>query len=190
MEQKEDLVYIQRVLNGEPKAYAYLVEKYKHLAYTLALRIVKNEQDAEEVSQDAFMKAYKALNQFKKEALFSTWFYRIVYNTAISRTRKKQLKTQQLEAGHEQLQVMPVSQSFYHLVKADQKKYLGQAIDQLSSDDAVLINLYYIHEKDAGEISEIMHLTPVNVRVKLSRARKKLLVYLNKLLKNETKSML
>jgi len=88
MEHKEDGQYIKRVLNGETNAYAFLVNKYKPMVFSLALRMLKNREDAEEVAQDAFVKAYQSLSQFRGGARFSTWLYRIVYNTAVSRFRR------------------------------------------------------------------------------------------------------
>ena len=91
MNYREDNFYINKVLKGNLASYAILVEKHKSMAYTLALRISKNHEDAEEVAQDSFLKAYNSLNSFKQESKFSTWLYKIIYNTALSRFRKKHI---------------------------------------------------------------------------------------------------
>ena len=93
MNYREDSFYINKVLKGNLPSYAILVEKHKGLAYTLALRIAKNNEDAEEIAQDAFLKAYNSLGSFKQDSRFSTWLYKIIYNTAISRFRKKHIET-------------------------------------------------------------------------------------------------
>ena len=86
----EDLLLRQAGL-GQPQALAQLVRHYQALAYTVALRVVGNPQDAEEVVQDAFLKAFAALAQFQRAAKFSTWLYRIVYNTALTKKRSRPL---------------------------------------------------------------------------------------------------
>ena len=84
-------------MNNDVSAYTILVDKHKNMAFTVAYRIVRNREDAEEIAQDAFVKVYQSLKSFKKESKFSTWLYRIIYNTAISKTRKKQLETTNLD---------------------------------------------------------------------------------------------
>ncbi|MBK8883937.1 MAG: sigma-70 family RNA polymerase sigma factor [Bacteroidales bacterium] len=79
--------------------YASIINKYKDLAYNIALKITRNEQDSEEIVQDSFLKAFKGLDQFKYESQFSTWFYRIVYNTAISSIRKKKLQSVEINSN-------------------------------------------------------------------------------------------
>jgi len=93
MESKHDQVYIDRILNGEVNAYTFLINKYKDMVYTIASKITRNHEDAEEVAQDTFMKAFQKLDTFKGDSKFSTWLYSIVYRTAISRIRKKEVST-------------------------------------------------------------------------------------------------
>lgn len=189
MSNSEDIITINKVLAGEKAAYAALVNKYKSQAYTLALRVVKNKFDAEEVSQDAFVKAYNSLSKFKQEASFSTWLYRIVYNTALTKINKKQLDTATIDEAHYQVEDN-LANTMGNLLSEDRKTYVKKAINQLSDEEAVLVNLYYTHEKDMSEIAGITGLTHVNVRVKLSRIRDKLLSILQKELKGETRSIL
>lgn len=190
MDDEDDLVYIERVIEGETSCFANLVNKYQSRAYTLALRIVKNEEDAEEVSQDAFVKAFRSLSKFKREASFSSWLYRIVYNTALSSIRKKRIETTSLDIEDQKLSVDDTNHSFRELVREDRKKYLKHALDKLSGEEATLIDLFYSHEKNADEIGEIMSLSHGNVRVKLLRARKKLHETLSKLLSKEIRELI
>ena len=92
MKYKEDDFYIDRILSGEVAAYASLVEKHKDLVFSIALKVLNNREDAEEVAQDAFVKAYQSLKTFERKSKFSTWLYRIVYNAAVSKTRKKKME--------------------------------------------------------------------------------------------------
>ncbi len=77
--------YIKQILAGDISKFSFLIEKYKHLAYNIAFRILNNNEDAEEAVQDAFLRAFKALSSFKGDAKFSTWFYRIVVNVSVSK---------------------------------------------------------------------------------------------------------
>src|SRR5262245_50933268 len=94
---QNDNEIISRVLNGDQQAYAELVTRYQNYVFTLALRFTKNREDAEEVAQDIFVKAYRALADFKGSSKFSTWLYTIVNNTCITFLRKKKLDTHSLD---------------------------------------------------------------------------------------------
>ena len=87
MEISTDQIYIDKILQGDSNAYAYLIDKYKNMAYTIAIKIVKNTEDAEEVAQDSFLKAFQKLETFKGDSKFSTWLYTIIYRNAISKTK-------------------------------------------------------------------------------------------------------
>src|SRR6187399_2591442 len=88
---------ISRVLKGEQNAYAELVNRYQAYVFTLTLRMIKSREDAEEVAQDVFIKAYKYLADFKGASKFTTWLYTIVNNTCISFLRKKKLDIHSLD---------------------------------------------------------------------------------------------
>ncbi len=89
MENCNDNPLIDLVLGGDNSAFAGLVSRHKNMVFSIALKILQNREDAEEVARDSFMKAFKSLCSFEKKSKFSTWLYRIVYNAAITRTRKK-----------------------------------------------------------------------------------------------------
>ena len=168
---------IRQVLNGNRNAYALLVNKYKDRVFSLALGIVRNRELAEEIAQDVFVKAYSSLKKFRQEAGFSTWIYRITYNTAVSETRKKK---------HKMLAVEDVEATDLDPEKAEEKekKYLTleKAVDGLEPEEKLIITLYYYEEMNMEQISKTTGLTVSNVKVKLFRIRKKLkelMVYLN-----------
>ena len=190
MDTKSDQVYIDRVLQGDTNAFAYLVDKYKNLTYTVAMKIVRNHEDAEEVAQDSFIKAYSQLHTFKGESKFSTWLYTIVYRNSITRIRKKKITTTNIDSY-----IIENKKSDYDfpqieaIKNGEQKKYIAEAIDNLTETDAFLITLYYLEESTVEEIEQITGLTKTNVKVKLFRARKKLLNELSLLLKDELKEI-
>jgi RNA polymerase sigma factor (sigma-70 family) len=194
MQQKDDQtdnIWISRVLGGDLGAFAQLVQKYQSMAFTLALKIVKNREEAEEVAQDAFMKAYRALSTYQQKARFSTWFYRIVYTTALNHLKKKKINTvpvddpllqhENLQEHHNQLDA---------LTTAEQKQYLGLALERLAGEDSFLLTLFYLEESPIADISQITGISEGNVKVKLFRARKKLHTVLSQLLKKEIKEIL
>lgn len=190
MDHEDDLLYIDKVIGGDTSSFAKLVDKYQDKAYALALGIVKNDEDAEEVAQDAFVKAFRSLKKFKREAAFSSWLYRIVYNTALSRIRKKSIATTTLDVEDQGSSIDETNHSFYQLVSQDRKRYLKYALNTLPEEDVTLINLFYSEEKNADEIGDIMSMSHSNVRVKLLRARRKLHEILSRVLKKEIQEIL
>ena len=185
MDQKDDRYYISQVLKGDVQAFSYLVDKYKDMVFTLAFRILKNRENAEEVAQDSFVKVYQNLGKFRSKSKFSTWLYRIVYNTAISRVRVKQKTTMSID-----------NQKFFEIGDDDQnvsksfdiennKMILQRLLNKLDESDRALITLYYLDECKISEISEITGYNNSNIKVKLHRTRKKMQEELQKILKSE-----
>ena len=191
MEKQPDLFYIQQVRQGQTAAYAVLVDRYKGMANTIAYKITGNAQDAEEIAQDAFVKAYRALPGYKAEARFSTWLYRIVYNTAISKVRSKKTNTISLDdASLTQAELEETGFQVSHLQAAEQTKYIEEALLQLPADENLLLTLYYLNEKTVEELSEITCLTKANIKVKLFRGRQRMYTYLQRILKHELKEII
>jgi RNA polymerase sigma-70 factor (ECF subfamily) len=191
VEHQQDNIYIAKVLEGDRNAFAYLVDKYKTMVYSLALRLVKDREEAEEISQDAFIKAYQSLASFKGKAKFSSWLYRIVYNTAISKLRQQPAGRVSLDESNIPDTLYLESKENYDTLSADErKKYLEKALDSLDSDEKMLVILYYYEEQDLDEIASIAGLTKTNTKVKLFRARKKMLTVLQSYLKEETYNLL
>jgi len=191
MNTNTDQIYIDKVLQGETNAFAYLVNRYKNMVFTLALNIVKSREDAEEIGQDSFLKAFQQLHTFKGNSKFSTWLYTIVYRNAISMLRKKKIKTYDIDEfiieNYTTDCDFPQMES---LKEKDQKKYVKKIIESLPEADAFLITLYYLNENSLEEIEEITGLTKSNIKVKLFRLRKKLYNELSLLLKEEIKELL
>lgn len=162
---------IQMVLQGNRKAYADLVNQYKDLVYNICIKVLQNSMDAEEAAQDTFVKAFKSLGSFKFDAKFSTWLYRIAYNTAIS----KQRSTKRAVFGNQQTINEETTFSTDTENQADHRtEGLQQALFKLSSEAQSLISLHYTSEKSVDEISKITGLSKSNVKIKLFRARNKL----------------
>ncbi|MBC8153789.1 MAG: sigma-70 family RNA polymerase sigma factor [Bacteroidetes bacterium] len=187
---KEDMPtqddYLDKAIRGERTGLEYLVDAYQTMAYTIAIRIVGNREDAEEVVQDSFLKAFTYLESFKRAAKFSTWLYRIVYNTALAKIGAKQLPTTVLSEDTEQRAYVQEDDNVWHnLIKADRKKYVALALDQLKEDDRLIITLHYMAEKSVGEITEILDMKSSAVKMRLLRGRKQLEGLLRQLLNDE-----
>jgi len=191
MSSTKDQIYIDKVLQGNTSSYNYLVNNYKDMVYTIAIKIVRNREDAEEVAQDCFIKAFQKLNTFKGESKFSTWLYTIVYRTAISKIRKNTIETTDIDDFVIENHSVDFSFPQMDLLKSEeQKKYVKHAIDSLSELDALLITLFYLNENTFDEIIEITGLTKTNIKVRLFRARKKLYKELSQILDTELKTIL
>ncbi len=180
---QEDYVYINQVLAGNTAAYSMLVNKHKDMAYGIAFKILRNHQDAEEVAQDGFVKAYHSLDKFRGESGFKTWLYRIVYNTAISKTRKKQLPVSDLEDHLVENIAENEDHSEIESLSNEEKLFaLEKVIKQLPSQDQIIVNLFYLEGTKVEEISKITSLSESNVKVKLFRIRKKIYTLMEKML--------
>ncbi len=185
MIQEDDLYYIDKVLSGNTGAFAFLVEKYKEMVYTLAVSIMNVREEAEEAAQDAFVKAFQSLPKYKHKAKFSTWLYRIVYNECISRRRRRKLKTVSFEdfkmANNEDV-LIGDDETWNSQEK--RKRLVIKALAGLPESDRIIVMLYYYEDHPVEEIARITSLTASNVKIRLYRARKKLHGVLSKEFEN------
>jgi len=172
---KDDKFYVEKVINGDTSAYAGLVNKHKEMVFTIAVKIVRNHEDAEEIAQDAFLKAFHALADFKGEAKFSTWLYRIAYNTAVSQSRKRKLEFSVIsDEMINNYTTDKVSRSVNELSEDEQINAINSLMEKLPEEENLLLTLFYKNEKSIEDISEITGYTQSNVKVKLYRLRKKM----------------
>jgi RNA polymerase sigma factor (sigma-70 family) len=181
---------LQQAIQGEPRALEQVVRTYQALAYTVALRVVGNPQDAEEVVQDAFLKAFGALAQFQRAAKFSTWLYRIVYNTALTSQRNRPPVASDFSAAlpsYEQVTHEPGS--WEKLEQADRQKYVTLALNRLPADEALVLTLHYLGEKSIAEICAILGKKTSAVKMQLLRGRKQLEQALRQLLPTELRNL-
>jgi RNA polymerase sigma factor (sigma-70 family) len=188
---KDDKYYIDRIVGGDVNAFSYLVDKYKGMVYTLSFKFLKNAEDAEELAQDVFIKVFNGLKDFKFDSKFSTWLYRITYNAAISKLRKKHIETRDIEnVSLPESQVLNTYNAVNELTKQEQIKYIKLVLEKLNEEDSVILTLFYLQENSIQEICEITGYTESNVKVKLHRARKTFYDELQFILKDEVISIL
>jgi RNA polymerase sigma factor (sigma-70 family) len=171
-----DSEIISRVLRGDKQAFAELVKQYQNFVFTICLRYTSSREDAEEIAQDIFVKAYRCLSDFRGDSKFSTWLYTIVNTTCITFLRKKRLDTHSLDDER----VFAVADNIDGGMRANQVEQksriamVNEAIQLLSPDDAKIITLFYKGEQSLDEIGEIMGIEPNTIKVKLHRARQRL----------------
>jgi RNA polymerase sigma factor (sigma-70 family) len=167
---------INKVLQGEQALYAELVKRYQNFVFTIALRYTPNREDAEEIAQDVFVKAYRSLADFRGESKFSTWLYTIVTTTCITFLRKKKVPIHSLD-NEQVFEIADNQNSTFRANQVEQKskiQMLNEAIRLLSVDDARIITLFYQAEQSLEEIGRIIGVDPNTAKVKLHRARTRL----------------
>jgi RNA polymerase sigma factor (sigma-70 family) len=173
--------YIKQILNGDANAFRHLVDKYKDLVFSVVYNVLQQQEDAEEVAQDTFLKAYQNLHTFRSDSKFSTWIYRIAYNNAVSKSRLKQKNNHPL---NEKLSVADYSTE-NKITNASITEVIEYGLKLLPEQDAAIISLYYLDELPVKEIATVVSLSESNVKVKLFRARKELYNLLENEYKNE-----
>lgn len=164
--------HLARVLAGDVHAFRYFVERYQDMAYTIALRLVKQAPLAEEVVQDAFLKAFKHLHRYRQEAKFSSWLYRIVYNEGL-KTLKRQPKAQYVELGEplREARLSVLNQGLRQLAQAERQALIAQVLDSLKPKEALVLQLFYLNEYSLQEMKEQTGLSISNLKVLLHRGR-------------------
>jgi len=182
---------ITRVLRGEQALYSDLVKRHQSFVFTIALRYTPNREDAEEIAQDVFVKAYRSLADFRGESKFSTWLYTIVTTTCITFLRRKKLDVHSLD-NEKVFEVADSQNSSFRANQVEQKskvQMINEAIKLLSVDDARIITLFYQGEQSLEEIGRIIGAEPNTVKVKLHRARQRLKEKMEKHFSEEVKDL-
>ena len=175
---KDEAHIIKEILHGNTTLYEYFLDRYGQQVFVLVDRIVSCQEDAEELTQDVFLKAFQQLSSFKAESSFSTWIYRIATNEAISAVRKKKSDTIRLdESVFLNLSESQVDEALED-ESEEQLQRLQRAMEQLEADERALITLYYMEERPLMEVAFILGMTEGNAKVKLHRIRKKLYIFI------------
>ncbi|MCB0629863.1 MAG: sigma-70 family RNA polymerase sigma factor [Saprospiraceae bacterium] len=186
----DEKALIKRIVAGETALYRHLVEQYKDLSLTLAYTILANREEAEDVVQEAFLKAFRGLGRFRLQSSFATWFYRIVVNTSYHALEKKKYrKTAPLDT----LSVTDTAasnNSLQEVRQLERRKVILQVLNRMKPQEALLLKLYYLGEQSVKEISVITRLSTANVKIILHRARKSFHIELDDLMGDEKDQLL
>ncbi|MBX2828020.1 MAG: RNA polymerase sigma factor [Flavobacteriaceae bacterium] len=174
-----DQYLIAQIKQGDTQAFATLVERYKDYVFTIVIRVVKVREEAEEVAQDTFIKAYESLESFRGESKFSSWLYSIAYRKALDRVRKnKRQQTTDLLEEITEGDAGNIDNALQLMESQERKEKIRQSIMQLPEIDATLITLYYFEDQSVKEIAQVTGLSEDNIKIKLYRSRKKLFTLL------------
>ncbi|OIQ39394.1 MAG: RNA polymerase [Bacteroidetes bacterium MedPE-SWsnd-G1] len=175
MEHQNDLFYIEKVLAGDTQSFGILVQRYQNMVFALSLKMLKHREEAEEVAQDTFVKAYKSIAKFKGDSKFSTWMYRIAYNTCLDRIKGNVKFNNNVEINDvTSNELEAVEHIFEGIERKERSEIIQGCMNQLPDEERVIVHLFYFEEQSLKEIEEITQLTASNIKVKLHRARKKL----------------
>ncbi len=171
-----DNVHIEKVLSGDKEAFRYLIKAYQSMAYSIAISMVKNEFSANDVVQNSFIRAYKALRSYRSDAKFSTWLYKIVVNESL-KLLKKNKRSQEFITYMDD--PFDYSTSFNQAIKSfelkDKKTQINKIMNLMKPKEALILKLYYLHEESIAQIEKITGFTTSNIKVLLHRARKSFL---------------
>ena len=180
MEIENESDIINRILAGDTNLFSRIIDCYGASVFRLIKQIIPSVEDSEEIVQDVFLKIFQKLNSFKGDSRFSTWLYRVAYNTAISATRKKKHEVTFFDDS-EIINIPDETVDIFFENNADDALIgkLQQSIDCLDAGEKVLITLYYLEDRPVNEIASIMGISPPNVKIRLFRTRKKLYLQLN-----------
>lgn len=186
MDKNNDQYYINQIIGGNSNAFAVLVDRYKDLIFSLALKMLKNREEAEEVSQDTFIKVFKSLSKFKGESKFSTWIYKVTYNTCLDRLKKNKRAHETVTINDfSENQIKNIETVLDAIDEKERNKTIQDCLLLLPSEDAFLLTLFYFEEQSLDEMSKVVGITANNVKVKLFRSRKKLAAILKERLEPE-----
>lgn len=175
---EEDFDAIRKILDGDKSAFSFLQNKYKTRIKSLVRRMIKDPDDVDDLTQEAFIKAYNALETFQFAYNFSAWLYRIASNSCIDFLRKKRFKTISLDqpiGGEDDLFIDVPSEDLtpdVQMISKERKKILNKAIKDLPENYRVIIQMRHRDELDYKEISEKLDIPLGTVKAHLFRARR------------------
>lgn len=171
-----DQHYINKVLQGDANSFAVLVDRYKDMVFSLVIKMTKNKEEAEEVSQDTFIKAFQNLQKFKGESKFSTWLYRIAYRTCLDAIKKDKKHRNTYEVNEVTMQhIKSTDTVLQQLERTERAEVMKACLNQLPMEEKSILWMFYFDELSLKEIIEVTNMSEANLKVKLHRARKRLL---------------
>lgn len=176
-----DIELLDKIVAGDTSAYSDLIDRYKRYVFSICLRIIISRGEAEEAAQDAFIKAFHGLRNFNRDSKFSTWLYRIAFNTAIS--YKRRLRQDHFDIATTVISTGAESES--SIEKSDKKRFVHAALEKLSEADRSVLSLFYLQEFSLEEIAEITGTPSNTIKVRIHRARQRMADELTTILKHE-----
>ncbi len=186
MSNQSDLDYINKIVDGDTSAFAILVDRYKDLVFTLAYKMLKNREEAEEIAQDTFIKIFKSVGKFKGDSKFSTWVYKVTYNTCLDYLKKKKRGINITYIEDFDLQQLKTLDKISNAIDEKEKNQLiHDCLNVLPSEEAFLLTLFYFEQQSTDEIAKVMDTNANNIKIKLYRTRKKMALLLRQKMEPE-----
>jgi RNA polymerase sigma-70 factor (ECF subfamily) len=174
-QQASDTDLIREVLAGNNQSYAILLGRYQHMVFTLAVRMLRDREQAEETTQDVFVKAYRSLGTFRGDSKFSTWLYRVAYHKILDAcAREKRRRDLSSPVSLEDLAEGSDQSTWAEILGRERKEILLQALANLTPEENSLMSLFYLQELSLAEIAEVLDTSAGVVKVRLFRARERL----------------
>jgi len=174
MEETTEHILIKNTIKGDVQSFKKIVISYNMMVYTLAYRVLKNREEAEEVTQDVFLKVYQSLHSFNMKSKLSTWIYRITYNSSINKVKSQKRQFETTEISRDNEYSVYISDDTQNTISDEEnRKTINGAILKLPEVDRIIITLYYYEELSVKEIADIISISAQNVKIKLYRSRKK-----------------
>ena len=175
MGSQDENILIEKTLKGDVNSFESIVKDYHMMVYTLAYRVLKNREEAEELAQDVFLKVYQSLAKFNRKSKLSTWIYRITYNASINKYKSQKRKIDAIELDNSiEFNISNSSDTLHDISFKEKRKVINNSILKLPEMEKIIVTLYYFEELPIKEVAEIVGITPQNVKIKLHRSRKKL----------------
>jgi len=182
----EDWSYVQRVQAGDVAAFDFLVTKYRERLFSIVYNLTSNREDAADLTQEAFIKAFSSIKRFRGKSSFFTWLYRIAVNTTLSQLKKHRLRRFfSLENLHEEASSSEIVETLSEGGKAERRalanelqEKLNEALQKLSPKHRTVVVLFEIEGLSHQEISEVMDCSVGTVRSRLHYAKQQLQAYL------------
>ena len=168
--QTDERQLIARILDGHAEEFGYFLERYSQEAFAIVVRLVPQQEDAEELVQDAFVRAFNRLETFEGRSSFSTWICRIAYTTAVSWLRKRRIRYLSID-DQPKLTDTEVDEALDDESRIEE---LRRAISLLKPDEQTLITLYYYDNRPLNDIAYILDAEPNVLATRLHRIRRKL----------------
>nr|WP_298930737.1 sigma-70 family RNA polymerase sigma factor [uncultured Allomuricauda sp.] len=177
---------IQKIRDGNIHAFSELVDAYKNLVYTLAYRMLRSREEAEEVSQDTFIKIFKSLPHFKGDSKLSTWIYKVAYNTCLDRIKQNKRNKTFVDIDHvKDVSFVSMNNALDKMLQEERKELIKKCLNLLPSNDVGLLTLFYFEEQSLAEMEKTLDIPASTIKVQLFRARKKFAKVLEKNLEKE-----
>ncbi|TXN34264.1 RNA polymerase sigma factor [Flagellimonas hymeniacidonis] len=177
---------IQKIRDGNTHAFSELVDAYKNLVYTLTYRMLGSREEAEEVSQDTFIKIFKSLPHFKGDSKLSTWIYKVAYNTCLDRIKQNKRNKTFVDIDHvKDVAFVSMNNALDKMLQEERKELIKRCLNLLPSNDVGLLTLFYFEEQNLAEMEKTLDIPVSTIKVQLFRARKKFAKVLEENLEKE-----